>query len=183
MEVRERRRGVAVVLPAKPKGYLAVEAELILSEREERRQAEAQRRAARPVPNTVCYKETFADWKPGVRVPRCNRCDAILHPTENHKCDGYKPKYEVWTDERKERAKARREAIRESRPERVIVCSVCGEEIPEPEDAEQHWNDHEGRPERERYALDGEPDGDLDGYEDEPEEDYCEGDDDGYDCD
>lgn len=41
----------------------------------------------------------------------------------------------------------------------------------------------EGKPEREHDAVDGEPDGDMEGYEDEPEEDYCEGDDDGYDCD
>jgi hypothetical protein len=31
-------------------------------------------------------------------------------------------------------------------------------------------------------SLRGDED-DLSGYEDEPEDDYCEGDDDGYDCD
>ena len=53
----------------------------------------------------------------------------------------------------------------------------------DPEDAQWHWEDHEGKPERRHYAVDGEHDGDLDGYDDVPEEDHCEGDDDGYDCD
>jgi hypothetical protein len=47
--------------------------------------------------------------------------------------------------------------------------------MPELEDAEWHWNDHEGRPEREHQAVNGDED-DLSGYEDEPEDDYCEDD-------
>ncbi len=179
---RERTRGIAVEAPVKPKGYLAVEADRILAEREERRKAAAIARAEREVPNTICYKEAFADWKPGDKVPRCNRCDGLLHPGENHKCEGYKPKYEVWSDERKELAAARREATREARQPNRIVCSVCGDEIPEYEDAEWHWEDHEGRPEREHHAVNGDED-DLSGYEDYDDGDYCEGDDDGWDCD
>jgi hypothetical protein len=180
---RPRAKGKVVTVAPVPKGYLAVEADRILAERQARLKAAAIARAERPVPNTICYKEAFANWKPGDKVPRCLRCDGVLHPGENHKCEGFVAKFKEHTEETHQRFEARREAIRESRPERRIVCSVCGEELPEPEDAEEHWYNHEGRPEREHYAVDGEHDGDLDGYEDEPEEDYCEGDDDGYDCD
>lgn len=85
------------------------------------------------------------------------------------------------TPERKERWEGKREEIRESRP-RGVYCSECNELLDCPEDAQWHFEDHGGKPERNHYALDGEPDGDLDGYDDEPEDDYCE-DDDGYDCD
>lgn len=170
MEVRERRRGVAVVLPAKPKGYLAVEAELILREREERRQAEAQRRAARLVPNTICYKEAFADWKPGVRVPRCNRCDAILHPNENHKCEGFTPKYVEHDEEWHERQEAKRGYAREMREERRQEIREARMEMI-----------REARLNGELYGREDDGHEDDDGWE--CEDDGVYGDDDGWDCD
>jgi hypothetical protein len=162
-------------------------------QRQERLRLQTQRaeRAARPVPNYICYAEAFKDydpktgrWKGGSRrLPKCRVCECTLHPQENHVCEGFTPKFKEHDKESHQRFEARREMIRESRPEPKIVCSVCGEEMPEWEDGQWHWEAHEGRPEREHYAIDGEPDGDLDGYDDEPEEDYCEGDDDGWDCD
>ena len=187
----KRARGVVGTEPdLEPKGLLADQAKQIQKQRQEQKLLAAANAKPFVMLNKHSYRwlyeEHMARRKAGgtSRLPKCKRCEAVLHWEEPaHVCPGFKPKFVEHDDAWKEKQEARREAIRESRPERVIVCSACGEEIPEPEDAEQHWNDHEGRPERERYALDGEPDGDLDGYEDEPEEDYCEGDDDGYDCD
>jgi hypothetical protein len=159
---------------------------------EQKREETAARREARanaPVPNYICYSWLFPDFDPKTGkgapspLPKCKKCEGPIFPMEHHVCSGFKPKYVEHTPERRERWEAKREEIRESRPERRIVCSVCGEELPEPEDAEEHWYNHEGGAQRERYAVDGEHDGDLDGYDDVPEEDYCEGDDDGYDCD
>jgi hypothetical protein len=45
----------------------------------------------KPLPNRLCYPEAFKDWKPGMRVPKCKRCSANLHPNENHVCEGYVP--------------------------------------------------------------------------------------------
>jgi hypothetical protein len=162
----------------------------------ERAEEAARRREARlnaPVPNYICYATTaFKNWKPGDKVPACKVCGGLLHPTENHVCDGYKAKYVEHTPERKEHSEARREEIRkanheESRENTVARCSECGIELPEYEDFLAHAaEEHEGirvKPVRNYRAVDGEPDGDLDGYDDEPEEDYCEGDDDGDDCD
>lgn len=159
-----------------------------------RREKEQQRREAAGVPNYICYPAAFPNFDPKTGrgapspLPPCNVCGDRLQPMENHKCSGiWKPKYEVFTDERKDRADQRRDEIRESRwsqRPRCPVCDNCGEEMPDYfEDGQRHWDDHEGRPVKNHFALGGEPDGDLDGYEDEPEEDYCEGDDDGYDCD
>ena len=164
-------------------------AKKLLKERAEANAARREARANAPVPNYICYAWLFPNFDPKTGkgapkpLPKCEKCEGTIFPMEHHVCSGFEPKYVEHTPERHERWEAKREEIRESRPERRIVCSVCGEELPEPEDAEEHWYNHEGRPEREHYAVDGEPDGDLDGYEDEPEEDYCEGDDDGYDCD
>ncbi len=166
-------------MPPKPKGYLAVEADRIVAEREARLKAAAIARAERPVPNRICYAEAFKDWKPGDKIPTCDRCHATLFPNENHKCEGFKPKYKEHDQESHERFEARREAIRKSRAARPIVCSVCGKEMPEPEDGQKHWDAHEGRPEREHLAVDGEPDGDLDGYEDWCDEDESYVEDDG----
>lgn len=141
--------------------------------------------AARPVPNRICYQHTaYLGWKPGDKVPQCRVCDGLLHPNENHVCSGdFKPKYVEHTPERKERREAEREEIRETRRlGRGVFCTECGDLLEDPEDAQWHAEDHGGKPEREHYAVDGESDGDLDGYDDEPEDDYCD-DDDGYDCD
>jgi hypothetical protein len=177
---RPRAKGTVVTFAPKPKGCLAVEAERILAERKVRLRAAAITRAEREAPNRICYAEAFKDWKPGDKIPTCHRCSATLFPNENHKCEGFKPKYKEHDQELHERFEARRESIRESRAPCPIVCSVCGEEMPEPEDGQWHWDAHEGRPEREHLAVDGEPDGDMEGYEDEPEDDWCdEGEDEG----
>jgi len=185
-----RARGVVVTRPETT--FSAEDAKRILAERNTRRVVTRPYPAA-PPPNWKCYLNIVffigknidekGRWIGKGKLPPCNRCHERIHPQEHHKCEGYVPKYETWSDERKERAEARREEIRQSRVRNPIVCSICGEEMPEPEDGEAHWDAHEGRPERLHYALGDEHDGDLDGYEDEPEEDYCEGDDDGYDCD
>jgi hypothetical protein len=154
----------------------------------ERAEEAARRREARlnaPVPNYICYATTaFKNWKPGDKVPACIKCGGLLHRGENHKCEGFKPKFVERTEETKQRWEAKREEIRETRRMgRGVFCTECGDLLEDPEDAQWHAEDHGGKAQRNHYAVDGEPDGDLDGYDDEPEEDYCEGDDDGYDCD
>ena len=169
--------------------------------------AEAEEKAARrerylnaPVPNYICYSWLFPNFDPKTHrgapspLPKCVKCDGTIFPMEHHDAATcvFTPKYVEHTPERKEHSEARREEIRkanheESRENTVPRCSECGIELPEYEDFLAHAaEEHEGirvKPVRNYRAVDGEPDGDLDGYDDEPEEDYCEGDDDGYDCD
>lgn len=185
---------MALPIVYKPlKGDKVEAAKKLLKERADEAKARATARANAPVPNRICYQHTaFKDWKPGDKLPHCTRCEARLDPNENHVCpvklgtEEFKPKYKEHTEETKERWEAQREEIRKTRRSMLIAppkCSVCGEELEDFEAGEWHFEDHGGKPEKEHYARDGEPDGDLDGYDDEPEEDYCEGDDDGYDCD
>ena len=54
-----------------------------------------------------------------MRLPRCRRCDAILHAEENHKCEGFVPKYVEHDQEWHERWEQRRQEIRESRLEEM----------------------------------------------------------------
>jgi hypothetical protein len=185
-----RAKGVVVTLPeTKPVG-LADAAKKILAERKARLDADRARKPAIPVPNYKCYPDAFKQYDPktgrwtGGRLPKCRVCEVTLQPTENHVCEGFKPKYVEHDADWHERLEARREEIRASK-HRIITCSGCGSEI-ESED-EARWHDeHCERDEdswnRDQYAINGDED-DLSGYEDEPEEDYCEGDDDGYDCD
>ena len=150
-----------------PENSNVATAKKVLKERAEESARRREARANAPVPNYICYATTaFKNWKPGDKVPPCKKCGGLLHPGENHKCDGFQAKYYEYTPERKERWEAEREEIRDYW-----------------EDGQIHWDEHEGRPVKAHRVVDAEPDGDLDGYEDEPEEDYCEGDDDGYDCD
>jgi len=103
---------------------------------------------------------------------------------ENHACEGFKPKYVDHDDAWHERQEAKQEEIRASK-EHVIRCGGCGDALEDEDDARWHDEHCERDPDswrRGHYALNGDED-DLSGYEDEPEEDYCEGDDDGYDCD
>ena len=185
-------------MDAKPSGALWEQAKAILAKKAEAKVERQAKRDAEPVPNWRCYPEAFPPhlydpktgrWRGG-RLPKCRVCECTLQPTENHKCDGFKPKYVEHDQDWHDKQDARREEIRKSRPrtydddgEPIVMCDVCGERMYDPEDAHRHYEDHGGKPEDTRHTRDREPDGDLDGYDDEPEEDYCEGDDDGWDCD
>jgi len=179
-----RPEGVVITQPENElTGVLGELAKQILKQKQEQARARQARRDATPVPNRICYAETaFKDWKPGDRIPPCNKCGGLLHPNENHVCDGFKPMYEEHDEEWHEKQEARREAIRAAKPKRVTICSGCDAEIHDLEEALWHDEYCQADQVRERRAINDEED-DLSGYEDEPEEDYCEGDDDGYDCD
>jgi hypothetical protein len=172
------------IVYSSPENPNILAAKKLLKEREEARKERRIRDAERPVPNHICYKDSaFKDWKPGDKIPPCWVCGGLLHRNEHHICDGFEPMFVEHTPERKERWEAQREEIRETRRlGRGVFCTECGELMEDPEDAQWHAEDHGGKAYRELYALDGEPDGDLEGYDDEPEEDYCD-EDDGYDCD
>jgi len=79
-----------------------------------RLRTERAERRERPVPNRICYVEEFANWRPGLPLPRCNRCDSTLFPEANHKCEGFVKKYVDHDDEWRERAEARRAEKREA---------------------------------------------------------------------
>jgi hypothetical protein len=142
-----------------------------------------------PVPNRIAYKDTaFRDWKPGMRVPPCHVCGGLLFPEENHVCSGFVPKYVEHDDAWHERQEAKREEITESNRTRFKKCSACHEIIDDHDDVcwhEEHC--HADSPRGRHWYTDHDPIvGDNDGhecYEDYVEPDYCEGSDDGYDCD
>ena len=54
----------------------------------------------KPLPNRLCYPEAFKGWRPGMKVPKCNRCGDNLQPEENHVCEGFVPKYPMGKDTR-----------------------------------------------------------------------------------
>ena len=187
------QRAKGVVTYRSPVNPNILAAEELAKQKEEQRRERAAARAATPVPNWICYQNILffvgknvdekGNWLGGL-LPPCKRCGERIHPKDNHVCPGFTPKYVERTEETEQRWEAKREEIRETRrAQRGVFCTECGDLLEDPEDAQWHYEDHGGKPYREHYAVDGEPDGDLDGYEDEPEEDYCEGDDDGYDCD
>lgn len=186
-----RSRGIAGECDTEPSGALWEQAKAILGAKAKAKAERQAKRDAEPVPNWRCYPKLFiigknidhlGNWLGG-KLPPCYVCGGNLPPREHHICDGYKAKFVEHTPERKERWEAQREEIRETRRAgRGVFCSECGALLEDPEDAQWHFEDHEGRPERKHYAVDGEHDGDLDGYDDEPEQDYCD-EDDGYDCD
>lgn len=100
----------------------------------------------KPLPNRLCYPEAFrhcydknGDWIPGRRVPRCNRCDGLLHPEENHICEGYTPKLafddmEDHMDFMDDQRESMREEISRQREERR-------EELYELQSAHDDWSD------------------------------------------
>jgi len=189
--MRPRAKGVVVLAPKEPTGAVYQESQRFLKEKAELAIARKAERDSRPVPNYICYPAAFPNFDPKTGkgaptpLPTCHVCGDKLPPMENHKCEGFTPKYIEHDDAWKEKQEALREAIRESRKnerQRYPTCSVCGEEIEDFEAGQWHWDAHEGRPRRVHQAVDSEPDGDLDGYDDEPEDDYCDHDD-GYDCD
>jgi len=197
-----RPKGVVVTLPeTKPVG-LAVEAKKILAERKARLDADRARKAAVPVPNYKCYPDAFKGYDPKTgkwldgkhhKVPPCKVCGGLLHPNENHVCDGFKPKFVEMTAERHELWEAKREDIRASNYNRPKKCLGCHQVIEgEGDDGLDNARWHEEHccadmPRGRHWYTDYDPIvGDNDGhecYEDEPEDGYCEGDDDGYDCD
>jgi hypothetical protein len=152
--VSDRPKGVVVY--RSPKNPIADEAKKHQLQLQRQRQERAAARAARPVPNYICYQDAFRDydpktgrWKGGSRrVPKCRVCECNLPPMETHKCEGFKPKYVEHDEAWHERMEARREAIREAKRE----AKRNGLFFSEDED-------------------------DLSGYEDEPEEDWCDEDD------
>jgi hypothetical protein len=109
-----------------------------------------------PLLNKHTYKELFDGWKPGMRVPKCKRCEALLHPNEPaHVCEGYVPKlpYEDMQDHM-ELMEARREQLREARLENqrdlaessgtedepTKPCFKCGDELTYEEAMEHECN-------------------------------------------
>lgn len=191
--MRTRATGVVGIEPSEPTGALYLEAKARLKAKADRAAARKAARDSQPVPNWIAYQHVLffvgknvdhnGNWLGG-RLPTCKVCGGNLPPREHHVCSGFTPKYAERTEETKQRWEAKREEIRETRrAQRGVFCTECGDLLEDPENAQWHFEDHGGKPYREHYALDGEPDGDLEGYDDEPEEDYCEGDDDGYDCD
>lgn len=131
-----------------PENPNVVAAKTKLKQEREKAQARRAARANAPVPNRICYAETaFKNWKPGDKVPPCKKCGGLLHPGENHKCDGFQAKFVEHTPERKERWKAKREEIRESRLEEMResrnshYCDHCGEELLNEEHAIEHAED------------------------------------------
>jgi|ERR1035437_460871 hypothetical protein len=113
------------VYPMRPKGKIINRVKPVVSGAEpEQQQNQNQNQRPKgvitkverkPLPNRLCYPDAFKDWKPGMRVPKCRVCEGVLYPEENHVCDGFKPKYEEWTEERSERWEERRAAIREAK--------------------------------------------------------------------
>jgi len=145
-------RPKGVVVYRSPVNPIAETAKRNQKQKQLQRQERAAARAARPVPNYICYPEAFKGYDPktgrwhGGRLPKCRVCECTLQPTENHKCEGFKPKYVEHDEEWHERWEARRQAIREAKRNGTFFS--------EDED-------------------------DLSGYEDEPEEDESYVEDDG----
>lgn len=131
-------------------------------QQQKQRQLQEQRaaRAERPVPNYVAYSFLFPNYDPSTGkgapspLPKCKVCRvAVLHPKEHHVCEGYKPQFED-ADKVRERWEAKREERRERwEQQREMIREAK---------ANGMFYDE--------------------GNEDEPEEDYCEGDDDGWEC-
>ena len=148
-------------------------------------------------PNWKCYPEAFkgrldenGNWLSGVsrRLPKCRVCDGTLHKNENHECPGFTPKFIDHDEAWQQKQDAKRAEIRESNYNRPKKCISCDQVIHDEDEA--RWHDEhccEDMPRGRHWYTDYDPIvGENDGhecYEDEPEDDYCEGDDDGYDCD
>ena len=171
--VNQRPKGTVIYKSPENKNVLA--AKQMLKAKADRLAADRARKAAIPVPNRICYAESaFKNWKVGDKIPPCRVCGELLHPNENHVCSGFVPKYVEHDDAWHERQDAKREAILESREMmRGVFCSVCGDLMEDESDGQWHWEDHEGKSERNHYAINGDED-DPTGYEDEPEEDWCD---------
>lgn len=91
----DRPKGVVVY--RSPKNPIADAAKEHERQREQKRQEAAAARAARPVPNYLCYAVAFkgrvdehGNWLGG-RLPKCLKCKGLLEPKDNHQCPGYIP--------------------------------------------------------------------------------------------
>jgi hypothetical protein len=131
-------------------------------QRQRQNQERAERRANQPLLNRDRYPEKYAQWLKWFptghgKQPKCWMCReaTIFWDEPAHVCDGFKPMYvERSPEEWAEREQARRERQRE------------------------RWKA------RREAIREAKANGTFydEGNEDEPEEDYCEGDDDGYEC-
>jgi hypothetical protein len=196
------------VLPMRTKGRIIYESKpkpVVSGAEPSQKQQQNQTRARgtivkgdRPLPpNWKCYPEAFkgriddkGSWLPCVsrRLPKCRVCDGTLHKNENHECEGFKPKFVERDEAWQQKQDAKRAEIRESNYSRPIKCAACHKVIHDQDDAcwhEEHC--HADSPRGRHWYTDLDPIvGDNDGhecYEDYVEPDYCEGSDDGYDCD
>lgn len=97
-----------------PVNQKATEAKKDWKEEKLRLRTERAERRERPVPNRICYVEEFAKWRPGLPLPRCNRCDGTLFPEENHECPGFVKKYVDHDDEWHAQAEVQRMERREA---------------------------------------------------------------------
>jgi hypothetical protein len=143
-------RAKGVIVYRSPKNPIAEEAKRTQQQKQRQLQERRSARAERPVPNYLCYPDAFKNYDPetgrwhGGRLPKCRVCECTLQPTENHKCEGFKPKFVEHDQDWLDRMEERREMIREAKRNGTFFS--------EDED-------------------------DLSGYEDEPEEDWCDEDD------
>lgn len=174
----KRARGVMVTESVEPTWGLAEEAKKIQRQKQEERAARAERRANTAPPNWRCYPMLFkvgvnidanGNWLGG-KLPPCKVCEGIIHPQENHVCDGFRAKYVEHDDEWHERqeykreyaraiVEGRREDIREARREMIREARLNGG----------------------LYGMEDDGHEDDDGWE--CEDDGVYGDDDGWDCD
>jgi hypothetical protein len=145
-------------------------------------------RPERPLLNKDRYPNLYAQWLAGkergyTKLPNCPVCrEAVIHWNEPaHECPGFKPMYEEHDQEWHDRKDAEREAIREAKRGNGIYCDGCGELVESEDDARWHDEHCERDPESDSWrihhiAVNGDED-DLSGYEDPPEEDWCDEDD------
>jgi hypothetical protein len=142
-------RPKGVVVYRSPANPIAEAAKRNQKQKQQQRQERAAARAARPVPNYICYPEAFkgkvdesGNWKGPGKLPRCRVCEERLGPMENHVCPGFTPKYVEHDTEWHERQDAQREEIRGSRYQRETpTCNLCGEELPTEEDYWAHGSE------------------------------------------
>jgi hypothetical protein len=176
--MKPRPKGVVVY--RSPENSLVAEAEKNQKQERLRLQTEraerADRRAERGVPNYICYSFLFPNYDPQTGkgcprpLPKCRVCEGILHPQENHKCEGFTPKYVEHDDEWRERQEAKREYAREMRREQRVEYRAARLEMI-----------REARENGELYGREDDGHEDDDGWE--CEDDGVYGDDDGWDCD
>jgi len=148
----KRARGVVVTLPdEEPKGFYADEAKTRQRQKQEEAIARAEARANTPIPNYVCYRFLFPNFDPktGKGAPRPLPKCRVCRDAVLHPMEHH----------------------------------VCPGFTPLYVEHDEEWHDRmEARREMIREAkrngtFYSEDEDDLSGYEDEPEEDWCDEDD------